>query len=366
MRRCARALAAMAVALVGASGCCTCVDLDYTYRSGAARAPAAAPPFSPLLRVLHVADIGEPNCQQRAVSDAMAAAHRRAPFDLAVAPGDNVYNCGPDATLPGAADCRFADDGNGVAAGYAAPADPSFARFEDAFAPLAGVPIHLALGNHDVATAGSCAVPGVEPATAARRKACLEVAHASPLWSMPGRHYAVDRGPARFIVVDTNLLGGDYAGFTFADEEAFVAAAAAGCDGRACFLVGHHPAVTAGSHHDDATPEYLARVDRLLAAGQGRIRAWLAGHDHDLQHLRTPGGVDVLVSGNGSRARGAERFRERSAPGAELLFAAVRWGFGVLEVGDGGWRYRFESDDGTALYCCAAAGTGRCEPVACR
>lgn len=366
MSRCARALAAWAVALLGASGCCTCSSPGFTYRSEAARAPAEPPALQPALRALHVADVGDPGCQQAALSEAMAAAHRAAPFDLVLSPGDNLYECGPDATLPGASGCRFGDDANTVAAGYAGPADPTFARFEDAVAPLAGVPVYLALGNHDVAATRSCAVTGADAAVAARTKACLEVAHASPSWSMPGRHYVIDRGPARFVVVDTNLLVGDYGGFTFEDEEAFVAEASAGCADRPCFLVGHHPAVTAALHRSDATPAYLARVDRLIAAGQGRLRAWLAGHDHDLQHLRTPGGLDVLVSGNGSRARGSERFDALSAPGASLLFASVRWGFGVLEVGEGGWRYRFEGEDGTGLYCCAAAGAGPCEPVACR
>ena len=34
---------------------------------------------------------------------------------------------------------------------------------------------------------------------------------------------------------------------------------------------------------------------RVVAAAAG-VRAFLAGHDHDLQHLRTAGGIDVLVN----------------------------------------------------------------------
>jgi hypothetical protein len=195
-------------------------------------------------------------------------------------------------------------------------------------------------------------------------KACREVAHAAPQWVMPGRHYAVDRGPARFIVVDSNLLFRDYAGFALDDEVAFVAAQAAGCANRVCFLVAHHPLATAGDHRDDGTATYLARAERLVDAGAGRIRAWLAGHDHDLQHLRTPAGVDVLVSGNGARGRPRERFGATSA-GATLLFASGAWGFGVIEAWPGGWRYRFEDVRGAPLYCCAAPGEGRCEPTTC-
>jgi hypothetical protein len=185
---------------------------------------------------------------------------------------------------------------------------------------------------------------------------------------MPARHYAVDLGRARFLVVDSNVVASDYGGFTLDDEVAFVAEAAseAHCPReRACFLVGHHPPATAGSHADDWTVEGQARADRLLAAAGGRVRAWLAGHDHDLQHVRTPAGLDVFVSGNGARDRPRERFERTVPAGASLLFGSVRWGHGVLEVGADGWRYRFEGHDGAALYCCAAAGAGRCEPAAC-
>ena len=105
-------------------------------------------------------------------------------------------------------------------------------------------------------------------------------------------------------------------------------------------------------------------MQRLLDAGGGRIRAFLAGHDHDLQHLRTPAGLDVLVSGNGSQGRPGERFQAVSA-GATLLFASVRWGYGVLEVWPGGWRYRFEDERARPVYCCTALGAGTCQPTAC-
>jgi hypothetical protein len=94
------------------------------------------------------------------------------------------------------------------------------------------------------------------------------------------------------------------------------------------------------------------------------VRAWLAGHDHDLQHLRTASGVDVLVSGNASTARPSERF-EKVATGGELLFATTAAGLGVLTVRAEGWDYRFEDPQGVPLHCCAATGTGRCEPVRC-
>ncbi len=321
------------------------------------------------MRALHVADFGDDTRQQGAVAGAMAAASRAQPVDVVLSPGDNVYECGPDPALPGADACAFGPDGNRVAAGYQPPADPSFSKHFEA--PLAGVlrdgrpvPVLLTLGNHDVAAMGTCASSG-EARVIARRKACLEVAHRSARWSMPGRHWVEDRGPARFIGIDSNLLKRDYGDFSFDDEVAFVAEAARPCRERTCFIVAHHPSYSAGEHRSDATPEYLVRVRRIEEAA-GPIAGWLAGHEHQLEHLRAPSGYDVLVSGNGSRERPGERFKELSAPGARLLFASTLPGFAVLEVGTGGdWSYRFVDASGRAVHCCTAPARGACQPVRC-
>jgi tartrate-resistant acid phosphatase type 5 len=364
--------AAAALALAPATGCCCSAPAPYTARRALPPGAEAGPPplAPPVLRVLLVGDMGEATCQQAEVARAIAAAHARAPFDLALHVGDNLYPCGPDASLPGAERCAFAPDGNAAAPGAAPPRDPGFdAKLERALAPLAAgaspVPLYLALGNHDVAAAGGCRALGLDAAALSRRRACLEVAHASALWHMPGRHYVVDRGPARFIVIDSNLLAGDYGGFRFDGEVELLRAAAAGCDARPCFVVAHHPAATAAEHRDDFNPEYVARLRRLQEAAGGHIAAWLAGHDHHLEHLRAPAGYDVLVSGNGSRERPGERFGHLSTPGAQLFFASTARGFATLEVARGGWLARFESTSGEPLHCCRAEFPGACQPVAC-
>lgn len=323
------------------------------------------------LRVLHVADIGDDTGQRSSVARAIADAHGRAPFDVAFEVGDNIYECGPDASLPGTDRCTFEADGATVAA-PTPPSDPLFARgVESPLGPLAEgrrrARVYVALGNHDVAAWGICAPPSSRSAAEwSRTKACLEVAHRAAAWSMPGRHYVVDAGPARFIVIDSNLLKGDYGGFTIDGEVEFVRSATTECGARPCFLVSHHPPVTAGVHRDDATPEYLARVARVDEAAGGRIAAWLDGHDHDLQHLRTAAGTDVFVSGNTARGRPHERFEIVSVRGARLLFGTATWGIGILEVSaGGGWAYRFEDDRGNPLHCCRARSQGACEPTDC-
>jgi len=331
--------------------------------------PAAAP-FPVSARVIHFADFGDDTPQQAAVAGAMAASSRRQPVDLLLSPGDNLYECGADPLVPGAESCDFAPDGNTVVPGFSGPADSSFERLFEK--PLAGVdrdgkpvPTLLTLGNHDIAALGTCSSGGIPERIMARRRACLQVAHRSPRWSMPGRHWLKDVGPARFIGIDSNLLKHDYGGFSIDDEVAFVADAARPCGEKLCFIVSHHPSFSAGEHRADASPGYLDRVKRVEGVA-GPVAAWLSGHEHQLEHLRAPAGYDVLISGNTSRGRPRERFREVSAPGARLLFASTRWGFGVLEVGDGGsWSYRFVDDAGKPIQCCSASARGPCEPVAC-
>jgi 3',5'-cyclic AMP phosphodiesterase CpdA len=329
-------------------------------------APAPVPVAA---RVIHVADFGDDTRQQSQVAAGMATLSRAAPVDLVLSPGDNVYECGPDPRLAGAEACTFAPDGNQVAPGYVPPADPSFEKlFERALSGVnrggKPVPVLLTLGNHDLASRGECSA-GSDETAVGRRKACLSVAHVSPRWSMPGRHWVRDLGPARFIGFDSNLLKRDYGGFSFDDEVAFVAEAAKPCQERLCFIVAHHPSFSAGEHRPDATPEYLARVRRIEQAA-GPVAAWLAGHEHQLEHLRAPAGYDVFVSGNTSRGRPGEKFDGVSAPGARLLFASTLWGFGVLELGErGGWSYRFLDHRGKPIQCCTAVARGACTPVTC-
>ncbi|HET9599727.1 MAG TPA: metallophosphoesterase, partial [Anaeromyxobacteraceae bacterium] len=335
------------------------------------RAQLGPPPvWAPALRAAFLGDFGDPTRQQAALAAAVAAAHARAPLDLAFSPGDAVYDCGPDPTVPGAAGCAFGPDGASPAAGFSAPADPRFGRFEARWPALerggAPVPVWIALGNHDVAAGKGCREGSLPARELQRLRACLSVAHRGPRWRMPARHYAVDAGPARFLVLDSNLLLGDYGGFTLAGEEAFLRDAAAGCEARPCFVVAHHPAASAGGHRREIDDAYVARLRRLQDAAGDRIAGWFAGHDHDLQHLRTPAGYDVFVSGQGSRGRPRERFESVAPPAAQLHYASTAWGFAVLEVWPGAWRVRFEGADGEPLHCCHASFPGgACQPVAC-
>ena len=335
--------------------------------------PAPAPPSGPAeARVLVIGDFGLDTTLQRLVARAIRAESRARPFDLAVQLGDNLYYCGPDPTLPAAEGCRFAPDGSTVAPGYEPPADPLFRVNEEPLERLRSrdggqLPVYLALGNHDIGWGGGrCAVQGLPDGEAARRRACLEVAHRSPAWTMPGRHYVVDRGPLRLVVVDTNVVVADYGGFTLEDEVEFVRAATAGCGaGRFCFLAGHHPPAAVHGYGRSARPwPHGERMARLLAAAGGRAVGFLAGHVHTLEHLSL-GPLDVFISGSTAMG-GFARFRWQVPAAARPHFVTNAWGYAVLEADAAGWRFRFRGVDGEDLYCCAAGREGPCAPVECR
>jgi Calcineurin-like phosphoesterase len=329
----------------------------------------APPPLPSPVRVLVFGDFGRHTLPQRLVARAIHRASRARPFDLALQLGDNLYYCGPDPRRAGADRCRFDADGATVATPAPVADDPLFRVNE---APLEGLrdraggalPMFLALGNHDLGWGGErCAVPGLAAGEAARRRACLAVAHRTPTWSMPARHYVIDHGALRIVVVDTNVVVADYGGFTLDAEVAFVREATQGCGtGRVCFLAGHHPPAAAHGYGPHAPP-YQARMARLVAAAGGRARAFLAGHVHTLEHL-TLGGLDVFISGSTAMG-GFGRFKYRFPASAQVRFATSQWGYAVLEVDERGYRMSFYDVDGEAIDCCAAGEAGPCRSVEC-
>ncbi len=360
-RRAQRCGAPVAVALL-----LSCAHDVHRVEPGAPPSPAR----TPAVRILVFGDFGRRTLLQRVVARAMLRANAARPFDLALELGDNLYYCGPDPTLPRAERCRFGEDGASVAPGVDPPDDPIFQENE---APLRGlrgrdgapIPVFLALGNHDIGWGGGrCAVPGLSDGEAARRRACLEVARRAPAWSMPARHYVLDRGPVRIVVVDTNVVVADYGGFTLDGEVEFVRRSTADCGpGRFCFLAGHHPPAAVHGYRVLRGSTFPARMARLLGAAAGRARAFFAGHVHTLEHLSL-GSLDVFVSGSTAMG-GFMRFKVVTPARAQPRFATTAWGYAVLEADARGWSVRFFDTGGDPLYCCEAGETGPCRPASC-
>ncbi len=243
----------------------------------------APPPFTVKgadrrnVRVLAFGDFGDGSDRQTRMAAAMARFHAKTPFDFAVTLGDNFYP-----------------------AGMAGPADPRWQRdFERLYEPM-HIRFYPSLGNHDWVLADS---PAAEILYSAK----------SRWWQMPADRYTFIAGPVQLFAIDTNLI--TRAQLEWLDRELGRSKA------RWKIVYAHHPIYSYGVHGDDA-----GLRDSLLPLLRGRANVYLAGHDHDLQHLAPEGGVHFVVAGGGGAAPRV------IAPGPRSLFAASKNGFAVIEA----------------------------------
>ena len=243
----------------------------------------APPPFTVKgadrrnVRVLAFGDFGDGSERQARMAAAMARLHAKTPFDFAVTLGDNFYP-----------------------AGMAGPADPRWQRdFERLYEPM-HIRFYPSLGNHDWVLSDS---PVSE----------ILYSEKSRWWQMPADRYTFIAGPVQFFALDTNLIS--RAQLEWLDRELGRSKT------RWKIVYAHHPIYSYGWHGDETSLR-----DSLLPLLRGRANIYLAGHDHDLQHLAPEGGVHFVVAGGGGAAPRAV------TPGTRALFAASKNGFAVIEA----------------------------------
>jgi hypothetical protein len=200
------------------------------------------------IRVLAFGDYGNGSKNQRDVALAMKAYHDRKSFDFGITLGDNFYSKGMLSTD-----------------------DPHWkAWWEDMYDRL-GIKMYASLGNHDWGYADS---PAAE----------VLYTHHSASWRMPATYYTFTAGPVQFFALDTNEIS--RAQLAWLDEEIGKSTA------RWKVVYGHHPIYSAGAHQD--SPRLIRQ---LLPVLRNRIDVFIAGHDHDMQHLKTEAGVHFFVAG---------------------------------------------------------------------
>jgi tartrate-resistant acid phosphatase type 5 len=246
----------------------------------------------PSLNFLAVGDWGrEGNFHQRDVAERMAESARELNARFVISVGDNFY-----------------DDGvTGID-------DPQWrASFENVYdAPSLQVPWHAILGNHDYH---------------GNSQAQLDYSAISRRWHLPARWYsreelAPDNTRIGLFFIDTSPMISDYYDdgaktvrvgpekpnverqLTWLEQELSRSAA----DWKV--VIGHHP-VYSGRDRKGAqikagepsgSPDLIARLDPILQ--RHRVRLYLNGHDHDLQHV-LHGATHYVCTGAGSQT--AER-----------------------------------------------------------
>lgn len=239
------------------------------------------------IRVLAFGDFGNGTKNQRDVAAAMKRYHDANRFDFGITLGDNFYSKGMLST-----------------------SDPNWKGWwEEMYDPL-GIQIYASLGNHDWGYADS---PAAEVLYTPQSRS----------WRMPRTYYSFTAGAAQFFALDTNEIS--RAQLIWLDDQ--LAASKA----KWKIVYGHHPIYSSGAHAD--SPRLIRQLLPLLKSR--RVDVYIAGHDHDMQHLKTEGGVHFFVAG------GAGAGLRVPTPDPRTLFAQAVHGFASLEVGNESLTVRF-------------------------
>ncbi len=246
------------------------------------------------VRVLAFGDFGDGSEAQRQVAAAMHAYHTARPFDFAVTLGDNFYSTG-----------------------MSSPQDERWKTWwSDLYDPL-GIKFYATLGNHDWGQPDS---PAAEILYSAR----------SPSWRMPAAYYTFTAAAAQFFALDTDVIS--------EAQLLWLTEALDASRARWKIVYGHHPIYSHGQHEDNNR-----KIDQLLPVLRDRADIYLAGHDHDMQHLKPEGRLHFFVAGSGGKLRPIE-------PGPRSLFAKSANGFAVLEIGRDKVTVSYVGTAGEELY----------------
>lgn len=252
----------------------------------------------------------------RAMADYVKAAPQTA-FDATLALGDNFYTLVTDAQSP------FWETW--------------FEKMYDK--EVLAMPFYAILGNHDVEHSNITA--NAELAYAA--------AHPESRWKMPSRYYRLDF-PKEKPLATVLMLDGTLQGRKWDEEAAWLDGELAKERPRWLIVASHFPLYSNSEHGDSKT--MLKRLDKLLDAH--RVDFYLAGHDHNLQHLQIDGHTTShIVSGGGGKKRYA-MYRDDRGP-----FAASTYGFLHLALTPERATARFVSHEGKTLHLFERTPDGR-------
>src|SRR5262249_14105185 len=122
--------------------------------------------------------------------------------------------------------------------------------------------------------------------TAPRRRSSTPTRTLS--WRMPAPYYTFVAGPIQFFALDTQEVSQKQ--LNWFEEELRKS--------RSTWKVvyAHHPIFSDGYHGDNS-----ALKDQLFPVLKNRVDIYLAGHEHDMQHLKPVDGVHFVISGGGGR-----------------------------------------------------------------
>jgi hypothetical protein len=211
-----------------------------------AEADVALPRAANSLKFAVIGDNGTGEPPQYDVARQIVASRSSFPFDFVLMLGDNMYG--------------------------SQKAQDFVTKFERPYGPLleAGVRFYATLGNHDQPTNRSY-----------------------PSFNMAGeRYYTFARPPARFFILDTNLMDG--AQLTWLDE------ALERADEPWKIVYFHHPIYSDGDRHG-SNVELRVLLEPLLV--RHGVTVVFSGHEHIYERTTPQKGITYFVEGSGGQLR---------------------------------------------------------------
>ncbi|KQM61531.1 MULTISPECIES: metallophosphoesterase [unclassified Sphingomonas] len=264
-------------------------------------------------------DWGRDTPEQHHVAAAMGRTAAAAQSDFVLAIGDNFYSDGVTSID-----------------------DPLWQSvFEGVYThPALQVPWYALLGNHDYR---------------GNPQAQIDYAKRSKRWRMPARYYQVAdaslaRADTELFAIDTSpfveryrtndgMIGSNTRSQDTAKQLAWLDHALSQSQAKWKIVTGHHPIRSGGSGHGDQ-PEIIAQVLPIL--NRYGVQAYIAGHDHDLQHIRRDG-IDMIQCGGGMEARPVA-----AVEGTRFCRAAA--GFGMVQIAGDLLSFDLRDERGASLY----------------
>jgi 3',5'-cyclic AMP phosphodiesterase CpdA len=211
-----------------------------------AGADAALPRAADSLKFAVIGDNGTGDPPQYDVARQMVASRSSFPFDFVLMLGDNMYG--------------------------SQKAQDFVTKFERPYAPLleAGVRFFATLGNHDQPTNRSY-----------------------PSFNMAGeRYYTFARPPARFVILDTNLM--DRPQLAWLDDTLERAAE------RWKIVYFHHPIYSDGDRHGSNVELRVLLEPMLVRHG---VTVVFSGHEHIYERTMPQKGVTYFIEGSSGQLR---------------------------------------------------------------
>ena len=224
--------------------------------------------------------------------------------------------------------------------GVASVNDPYWkSSFEDIYSGAElFCPWNVVLGNHDYR--GSV-------------EAEIEYTNVSRRWNMPDRYFYEDIEEdglkIRFIYLDTSPFEDKYysekkyenvwsqdstAQLQWMDKVMAVDS----MDWK--IVVGHHPLYSGGKRLEE-TQDIKGHLEKVLT--RHSIDLYLAGHEHDLQHIKPSGPTHHVISGAGSETRETGTFEN-------TLFAESIQGFAAISATKENLTLQFINLEGSLIY----------------